>query len=96
MWSTDSRQSGRLDALTRVDLHSKNLQDHKQERTDLRVTGDAWNGDIINIVHDINRDEEHSLVEGELRDVVTLLLKSVSGRDDHFSTYNKHDTGGEF
>ena len=57
-----------------------------------RVTADAGSGDIINIecAMNINRDEEHRLVEGTLRDLVTvLLLKSASGRDDHLSAYYK-------
>ena len=38
----------------------------------------------------IRRDEEHRLVEWELRDVVTvLLLKKVSVQDDPLSAYDK-------
>ena len=35
-------------------------------------------------------NEEHRLVEGRPRDLVTvLLLKSVSGQDDHFGAYDQ-------
>ena len=56
-----------------------------------RATADARSGDIINIENatDINRDQEHRLVEGGPRDLVTvLLLKCVSGQDDHLGAYD--------
>ena len=59
-----------------------------------RVTADARGGDIINIEEatNINRDEEHRMVEGRPRDLVTvLLLKCVNNQDDHLSAYNKHE-----
>ena len=56
-----------------------------------RVTGNAMSADIINIedATNINRDMEHRLVECGPRNLVTvLLLRSVSGRDDHFGAYD--------
>ena len=65
------KTKGRMDAWTRMDLHSKTCKTtHRRGPTwrdvAYRVTADARSGDIINVVEtvSINRDEEHRLVEG--------------------------------
>ena len=81
-----------------MDLHSKTYMTTNRggpswRDVAYRVTFDAGSGNIFNMedAMNINRDEEHGLVEGGSRDLVTvLLLKSVSGRDDHLSAHNKH------
>ena len=62
----------------------QNSQDHKRERTELKKRGiqSDNSGNFINKedATNINRDEEHRLVQGGPRDLVTvLLLKSVRG-----------------
>ena len=83
---------GRKDAWTRMDLHSKthkatNRRGPNWRDVAYRVTADARSGDIINREEamNINRDEEHRLIEGRLRDLVT------GSRDDHLSAHNKQE-----
>ena len=66
---------GRKDAWTRMDLHSKthkatNRRGPNWRDVACRVTADARSGDIINREEamNINRDEEHRLIEGGPRD----------------------------
>ena len=56
-----------------------------------RVTADATSGDIINIedAANINRDEEHGLVDEGPRDLVTVLLLKCFSVQDHFGAYDK-------
>ena len=90
---------GTVDTWTRLDLHTKNLQENKQERTDLgnvayRVTADARSGDVIDVedVMTVNREVEYRLVYGGFCDLVTvLLLKSVSGQDDHLDEHDHQE-----
>ena len=82
---------GRMDAWTRLDMHSKTCKTTNKggptwRNVAYRVTADARSGNIINIEDsaNINRDEEHRPVEGRPRDlVIVLLLKCVSGPCDH-------------
>ena len=78
-----------------MDLHSKNFKNTNERGPTwgdvaYRVAADARSGDIINIedATNITRDMEHRLVEEGPHDLVTvLLLKNVSGRDDHLGAY---------
>ena len=83
-----------------MDLHSKkNYKTTKRggrswRDVACRVTDDAWSGDIINMedAMNTNRDEEHKLVEGGPRDLVSvLLLKSVNGQDYHLGAYDAQE-----
>ena len=65
------RTKGRMDAWTRMDMHSKTYKTTNKKGlawrdVAYRATADARSGDIINIedATDINRDEENRLVEG--------------------------------
>ena len=58
------------------------------------MTADVRSGDIIDIEDAtiINREMEHRLFQGGPRDLVTvLLLKSVSGQDDHFDEHENQE-----
>ena len=91
------KTSGRMDAWTRMDLHSSNIKTTNRggpswRDVAYRETADAGSGDIINIeaATNINRDEAHRLIEGRPRDLVTVLfLKSVRGQDDHLGAYDE-------
>ena len=91
------KASGRMDAWTRMDLHSKTYKTTNKggptcKDVAYRVTADARSGYIINIEDATNsrRDEEHRLVEGRPRDLVTvLLLKSIGVQDDHLGACDK-------
>ena len=90
------KTSGRMDAWSRMDLHSKTSKTtNKGGPTwgDVAhgATAGAGVGYIINFEDATNiiRDTEHRLIEGGPRDLVTvLLLKSVSGRNDHLGAYD--------
>ena len=92
-WEYRFKTSGRKDACTRMDLHSRTYKTRSVGGPSLRdvawrVAANARSGNIIYTedAMNINRDEERRLVEGGSRDFVTvLLLKSVIGQDDHFS-----------
>ena len=87
----DKKKNGRVD---KDGLAQQNLQGHKQggptwRDVACRVTADARSEDVINIEEatNINRDEEHRLVEVGPRDLVTvLLLKSVGVQNDNKET----------
>ena len=91
----DKRKNGRVDE---NGLAQQNKHTRPQTRRDRlgetlhRVTTDARSRDTISIedATNIDRDEEHILVEERPRDLVTvLLLKSVSVQDDHLVAYDK-------
>ena len=78
---SEFKTKGRMDAWTRMDLHSETYKTTNRERPTWRdvaniVNPSARSGDITNIedATNINRDTEHRLVEGGLCDLVTALL----------------------
>ena len=85
-----------MDAWTRIDMHSKTYKTTSMggpawRDVAYRATADARSGEIIKIddATDINCDAEHTLVEGSVRALLTVLLhKSVSGQDDHLGAYD--------
>ena len=90
---------GRMDAWTRMDLHSKTVKTKKTREdrlgktlhTESMLTQGAETSSTSKTRRTSDVDEEHRLVERGPYDLVTvLLLKSVGGQDGHFGAYDKH------